>query len=244
MMNIFNRAVNPNQYDLDDVNWDKEGLRLDSPTRKFMWFYFEPYVKDWKGKSLFDIGSGTGWFMNQVLKQGLSKVYGIEPSKKNVQMARKYYPKTETEEVSLENFESTYMFDIIVGIMSFLHIKNLNEAFSKVVKLLKKNGRLFLVIPDFEHFKKPRYNYEIIVEPINRDSYAVQVKRPSGTLASIVRKTDVYRRCGNRYGLFLKKDIPMLPTEELIVEEPKYQKMENEALTRLLVFEKVNACGN
>lgn len=238
MANILKRAVNPTQYDFDDVNWRQEGSGLESPSRKFMWHYIKPYTKDWEGKSLLDIGSGTGWFMNQTLKYGVAKVYGIEPSKKNVLIARKNFPDIQTEEVTLENFRSKHKFDIIVGIMSFLHIKNLDSAFSKVANILKRKGILFLVVPDFEYFKKPRYNYEIIIEPISQDSYAAQVKRPSGILASIVRKTEVYKKYGSKYGFSLKKDIPMPPTKELIAKEPKYKETKDEPLTRLLVFKR------
>jgi SAM-dependent methyltransferase len=43
-------------------------------------------------KTLVDIGSGTGWFVNYAKKyRGFNKIYGIEPSKYAIDIAKKIY---------------------------------------------------------------------------------------------------------------------------------------------------------
>lgn len=232
---LINRATNPTQYDLPDVSWSEEGAGIESPTRKYMWHYLSSNV-NFQNKSILDIGSGTGWLLDLALKTGAKSAIGVEPSKKNAVLANKFFPHIITHNISLQGFKTKERFDLIFGIMSFIHMENIDEAFKQVKCLLKENGYLYLIVSDFEHYKKPRYDYRINIEPLSKETYAVSVLRPSGLLASIVRQTNVYKKSALISGLELINDIPMPPTDELIKQVPKYEECRNEPLTRLLIF--------
>lgn len=237
MSNLLDRAVNPQQYDLDDSGWINEGKGLDSPTRMHFWDYLEPYVKDWKGKSVLDIGSGTGWFINEVNKLGAHAI-GVEPSQKNVDAANSYYPEVKTILGTLENVNDNERFDVIVSIMAFCHINDLSSTFQKIDKILKPKGELMIVVPDYDHFRRPRYDYKLQIEEIDPDQYVSMVIKPTGSRADLVRKTKIYCEEAQRNHLALVQELPMPPSENLLKNLPRYKEVENKPITQLLRFKK------
>ncbi len=236
MSNPFERAVQPNQYDFDDIHWTKEG-RSESTRTQFFWEYLEPYSKSWHGKSVLDIGAGTGWLVARALECGAVRAVGIEPSSKHVTQGEQDHPHIELQHVSFENFDAAnQQFDVIVAVMSFSHIADLEIALSKIRSLLTTAGEAIIIVPDYEYFQTVRHEYTIEHERIDDESYVVAVTRPSGTLADIVRKTSVYERAATSAGLQLIEDREMKPTDNQIAKAPKYAAVKDKALTRLLVF--------
>jgi len=120
--------------------------------------------------------------------------------------------------------------------MSFGHIADLNAAFRKIQNLLKPGGELLIIVPDYDYFKKPRYNYKLSFEEINEDEYAVSVERTIGAMADVVRKSSKYEKVGKEVGLELLEDKPMPPTKKLLEQVPKYKEFKGVSLTRLLKF--------
>ena len=230
------RATQPNQYDTGDILWAKEG-RAESTRTGFFWEYLEPYSKSWHGKSVLDIGAGTGWLVVRALECGASKAVGIEPSANNVVQGKQDHPDVELQQTTFESFDGkNQKFDEIVAVMSFPHIADLSAAFSKIRSLLTENGEAIIIVPDYDYFQTPRHGYSIEQQSIDEESYAIAVTRPSGTLADIVRKTSVYQRAAESAGLELVEDKEMKPTENQIANAPKYATVKDKALTRLLVF--------
>ena len=230
------RATQPNQYDTGDILWAKED-RTESTRTGFFWEYLEPYSKSWHGKSVLDIGAGTGWLVVRALECGASKAIGIEPSANNVAQGKQDHPDVELQQTTFENFDGkNQQFDEIVAVMSFQHIADLGVAFSKIRSLLTENGEAIIIVPDYDYFQTPRHGYSIEQQSIDEESYAIAITRPSGTLADIVRKTSVYQRAAESAELELVEDKGMKPTENQIANEPKYASVKDQALTRLLIF--------
>lgn len=233
------RAIQPNQYDTGNVLWAKEG-RAESTHTQFFWEYLEPYSKSWNGKTILDIGAGTGWLVARALKCGAAKAVGIEPSEKNVVQGKQDHPNVELVQTTFERFDGkNKQFDEIIAVMSFPHIADPGFAFSKIRSLLAASGEAIIIVPDYDYFQTPRHGYSIEKQLIDEESYAITITRPSGTLADIVRKTSAYKRAAKLAGLELVEEKEMKPTENQIANSPKYASVKDKTITRLLVF-KIN----
>lgn len=234
MGRVLTLATNPKQYDSND-SWLQEGNGLASPSRRYFWHYLQPLL-DLREKSILDIGSGTGWFLGLAKELGASVAVGVEPSIKNVEVARKNHPETETVLGTFEDFPTNRTFDIIVSIMSLVHISDLDAAMAKIAQLLNPNGMFVAVVYDFEYAKTPRFDYKLEIEHLSDQEYVVLVKRKELDIADIVRSTTRYRQAAELAGLRLVEDIPGIPTEDFLAARPQYQQFEGKATHRVLVF--------
>ncbi|MBI2029109.1 class I SAM-dependent methyltransferase [Candidatus Gottesmanbacteria bacterium] len=239
MGNVLNRAINPHQYDLPDTGWPYHGVGLDSPLTRVFWEYLLPYTSEWKNKDLLDVGAGTGWMLNEAYKLGVKSAIGLEPAKRNIEIAKKYFPKIKMEKTMLESFVSKKKFDYITAIMSLNHVLNIDFAFKKLSSLLKNTGKLQTIIPDYDYFNRKRHGYNIKFEKISSKEFACMVTRPDfGTLADLVRKVSIYQTAGEKYDLKLVENKSMIPTIEWMEQYPRFKKMENVTLWHLVIFKK------
>lgn len=233
---IYNRAINPEQYDLDDLGWETESGK-ESTRNFFFWEYLQKYSATWNAKDILEIGAGNGWILEEAKRAGAKSVLGIEPSVKNNELAKKARPEIKMVKTTLENFENHgKQFDTILSVMSISHMNNVGEAFIKINSLMNLNGEFLIITPDFEYFRIPRHDYNIKMEDINSKEYAIAISRPSGTIADIVRKDEVYIRAAQNMGWKLAEQVPMLPTEAYIAKAPKFGKYKDRAICQLFRF--------
>lgn len=244
MASSFEKATNPSQYDEETVYWEKIGLS-ETPTRKFFLEKITSSLGDVRGKDILDVGSGTGWLLEEMRRAGAHDVLGIEPSVKNVELARKYHPDIPIKQASLESFEEEgKKWDVILAVMIFPHIRDADEAMKKVASLLNDDGVLVLITPNYEYMRTPRFDYEIEIEDVNEEEFSVQTKRPWGMVYDIVRKPDVYVKAAEVQGLRKVTVEPISPTPELIEAEPKYEQFEHRGIADLLMFRKATDVDN
>jgi cyclopropane fatty-acyl-phospholipid synthase-like methyltransferase len=234
MNRLLTDATDPRQYDV--IDWAREAKGLRNPMRAFFWSYLVKELRDLKDKSLLDIGSGTGWLLDLALKNGAKLAIGIEPSIRNYKTSQQLYPSTTTVNTTFENYSSNTQFDYITGLLSVIHIMDLRTAFAKMKALLTKNGRVILIVSDYDYWKRPRYDYQVEIEDINDDEFVSRTTRSFGTLTSIVRKVKKYEELAQKARLALEKHVSMIPTPELIEKEPKYQAMQDSPIMHLLIF--------
>lgn len=240
MTTPLERAVRPDQYELEDTAWAKES-HGESTRAQFFLEYLRPYLDSWKGKKVLDIGAGTGWLVKQAMEHGATGAVGIDPSAANIKQGLAEYPKIDLELSSFEEYEANgQKFDVIVGVMSFSHIKDVEAGFKKAAGMLESGGQIIIIVPDFDYNLTERFGYTIKKQPIDESSYAVEITRPTGTIADIVRKTGVYENAAQAAGMRLVKELGMLPTEKQIASAPKYASVKDMAITRLLEFKMQN----
>jgi len=236
MSNPFERAVHPKQYDSDDLSWSKEAA-AESGRTQFYSEYLDPYLKTWKGKDFLDIGAGTGWLVQKAANEGAASALGIEPSQRNLEIAKNHHPGVEVVQCSFEDFDPEgKRFDEITAVMSFSHIADLRRAFQKLRSMLSERGEVIIIVPDFQYCRMPRHGYTLNIQEMNDDEYAVSVNRQSGLIADIVRKTAVYEKTAAEVGLRLVEDKGMPPTEAQIARSPRYAEVREYAISRLLRF--------
>lgn len=234
--NLLSRAINPRQYDLSDVFWESES-GLQSPTRKFFFDYLARFKEEWKGAEILDIGCGTGWLLDLLQNNGAKSVEGIEPSARNVRYAWEHH-KFPVYHCTLGHFARERTYNQIISVMTFGHIGDVPAAFAKTAELLKPKGTLQLIVPAYHYFRQEREGCKVEVEDLNAEEYVVQVTREQGTIAEIVRKTEVYERAAEKVGLPVEYSLPMTPTPELMKDLPRHKAFREQPITYLLGFRK------
>lgn len=237
MGRLLTKAIDPFQYDTGEPKWDQHGLGS-SPTRQHFWEYIKPFSLNWRNKDIIDIGAGTGWLLDLAVKAGARLAVGVEPSKNNIQIAKKYYPKIKLINSTWEEFVTMQKFDVAIAVMSFVHIKDVDQGVKKVYDILSPGGEFVLIVPDFDYFGKPRFGYKIEREEINNEEYAVMVERPEASIADIIRTPQRYKEACLKAGFNFLENKPVFPTKVLLDAFPKYHQMKNTAMSQLLRFVK------
>lgn len=233
----------PTQYDGQQAAWRVEGGNGSEAEARagHFWSYLAPY--SWEGKNVIDIGSGTGWTYPYLREAGVAWVVGIEPAPDNVAASHALHPDFPVAQTRLEQLPDDIEsdFDIALAVMSFGHMPDLDVAFKKMAKLVKDNGEIVLVVPDYEYFTRPRYDYSVVVthtDEVNRDEdiATVVVEKPHGTIVDHVRTPALFRKAAQKVGYELLEDIPMPPTEGYMQAVARYRESEGVPMTRLLRF--------
>lgn len=105
-----------------------------------------------KTGSILDFGCGTGEFLNTMKSHGW-KICGVEPTEIARQKAQKITGQTIH---STLNFDER--FDVITAWHVIEHVPDIETTISKLTSLLKKDGILFIAVPNFDSPDSKRYN--------------------------------------------------------------------------------------
>jgi cyclopropane fatty-acyl-phospholipid synthase-like methyltransferase len=93
--------------------------------------------------SLLDYGCGTGEFLNASRQKGFS-IAGVEPSA----IARNQATSKTKTEIASDVYQIKDTFDAITLWHVLEHVGDLNEKISSLKLLLKKNGTMFIAVPN------------------------------------------------------------------------------------------------
>ncbi|MEP5338877.1 MAG: class I SAM-dependent methyltransferase [Algibacter sp.] len=108
-----------------------------------------------KSKSLLDVGSGTGDFL-QIAQQNNWTVSGIEPNEEARGIANKKTNDSVFETEQLLKFKEN-SFDVITLWHVLEHLPNLEDHIKTFKKLLKPNGTLIIAVPNYKSFDAKHY---------------------------------------------------------------------------------------
>jgi 2-polyprenyl-3-methyl-5-hydroxy-6-metoxy-1,4-benzoquinol methylase len=232
MENYKLQATNPTQYDSPELDWRIDG-NANSTSRLFFRNNLKEHLEDLTDKTVLDIGSGIGHLFPMLFEFGAKEVYGIEPSKRNIETSKQLYPNVEVYQGSLEDFVSDKKFDIAVSIMVFEHIWDIDEAFQKIAGLLKDNGKFYLIFGDKDFHILNRPKAEVDVQPISDNIVSTKTIRPTGTMYDIFRSTNLYIDTAQKTGFKIFKQVG------LISPQPKHSFYGEKPICHLLICKKV-----
>lgn len=107
------------------------------------------------GKSILDIGCGTGEFLDYCQKNGM-KCEGVEPSEKARSFAVTRY-KLDVKSDFLEGIEASIRYDCITLWHVLEHVYRLDETLEKMTRLLNDGGALLLALPNSDSYDAGYY---------------------------------------------------------------------------------------
>ncbi len=117
-----------------------------------------------KGKKLLDIGSGRGYLLKESKKRNIEAI-GLEPSKSLYEYAQtQHLPSiNSTFEEYYKSIKDNKKFDFITMIHVLEHVANPESVVKKALKLLNKDGVLFIETPNLKshlfHFESSNYTF-------------------------------------------------------------------------------------
>jgi len=109
------------------------------------------------GESIYDLACGQGYFANLFTKEG-AKVIGSDMSKRLIETAIKNSPKSINFNVAPAHrtpFINQNSIDTVVIVLAIQNIENTSEVFAECSRVLKKNGRMVLVL-NHPNFRVPQ----------------------------------------------------------------------------------------
>lgn len=127
---------------------------------------------DLKNKKILDVGCGYGEILYILKKDFNCTVLGIEPSSRAAKVGRKNFG-IEIKDILLEEFEEGNKFDVIICNHTLEHVEDPKNFLGKIYKLLKKDGYLYIEVPNI---LKPYFPLEVFLyneHLINFSSYTL-----------------------------------------------------------------------
>jgi ubiquinone/menaquinone biosynthesis C-methylase UbiE len=118
-----------------------------------------------KNDSILDIGCGTGSGLRFLMKQGMSKLVGIDLSPEMIKHARKNLPSSillKVASVDKIPFPDN-SFDIVINTEAFHHFPDPKKAIQEMTRVLKEGG--MLCISDINFYLKPIHWLFTKIEP-------------------------------------------------------------------------------
>jgi SAM-dependent methyltransferase len=225
-------------YFLAMVNIHKDTVSMKSYDE--MAKYYESYVdtKPWNalyerpatlsllpevtGKKILDMGCAGGWYTKYLLDKG-ADIMGVDANEKMVEITRKRTQnKCPVFYADINNkldFIKDGTFEIVLASLVLHYIKNIDNLFYEISRILKISGELIFSIHhplmEFVHFKRENY-------------MEVELLEDEWTMGEEKIKVQFYRRPLNRMlqplieaGFYMEKILEPKPTKEFKEKLPE-----------------------
>lgn len=119
--------------------------------------------------TVLDIGAGTGAFLNYMRSKGWS-VEGLEPDEQAISRAASQYNlmlrhTTELFSLKPETFDAITLWHVLE------HVHDLHGYLTQIKKLLKKDGLIFIAVPNFTSFDAEKYGASWAAYDVPRHLY-------------------------------------------------------------------------
>ena len=184
---------------LNEEKWDKWAKSLDGKNWKYE--YLRKAQKSViallevnENIHFLDVGCGTGWAVGEAaeLTKGKGIFYGVDLSEKMIEKAKEnfkgrdnfHFIKANVESIPLEdNF-----FDVIICTNSFHHYLNPDKALKEMQRLLRKNGKLYVLDPTAD---------SLIIKAIDKIIKLLEAEHVK--MYSTKEFKDLYKKAGFKY---------------------------------------------
>lgn len=116
-----------------------------------------------------DFGCGTGGFVKELSDKKFDKIIGLDYSESMIKIANsRNIPNAEFICNEIKNIEYYNYFDIVISIMVFQFIKDIDSVIKKINNLLKSNGLLIIAIHNKEYVDEClKRGYKFAINNIN-----------------------------------------------------------------------------
>jgi len=114
--------------------------------------YCLKFMKKYLKGNVLEIGAGCGSFTRNYINEEIFSLTLTDTDDKNILILKNKYknnPKIKITQQNINNIEQK--FDTIIYLHVLEHIKNDKKEIKKAYKALKKNGRLIINVPAFQH---------------------------------------------------------------------------------------------
>ena len=125
-----------------------------------------------KGKSVLDIGAGTGHFLNACNLAGLH-VQGLEPDQDARNFAQANFG-LQLESLDVLSTMDSNSKDIVTMWHVLEHVYHLKRDISEIVRVLKDNGTLFIAVPNMNSYDAKKYKEYWAAYDVPRHLYHFQ----------------------------------------------------------------------
>lgn len=122
-------------------------IMIDSYFKKFYRDFRKPNIK------ILDVGCATGYLSHLFLKNNYKNLLGIDPAPECSILAEKLY-NLKVLPLTLSEYKTRKKYDLIILGSVLEHLSELHKNISKITILLKKDGILFISVPDGGNFGK------------------------------------------------------------------------------------------
>lgn len=149
-------------YDLYAKYYEKDYEYLNSFEKDSVFIF----LGDLKRKKVLDIGCGTGRLIGFMNDRG-AEITACDISEEMLNIVRKKFPKIETVNAEIEELPfKDGDFDVAVAAFVIVHLKDLDEAFEEVYRVLKDGG--YFILTNINQRKAPKLKLggreEIVIE--------------------------------------------------------------------------------
>lgn len=133
---------------VDHADWNYRPILGNISSSRF--HLINKLLKDKYGESLLEIGYGSGVFLPQLSKYA-EKLFGIDIHPKNKEVQNKLSEMAIDAELHQGGAENLVWkdnsIDFVVAVSSLEFVQDLGQVCKEVKRVLKKNGRFFVVTP-------------------------------------------------------------------------------------------------
>ena len=197
-----------------------------------------------QGISLLDVGSGYGYFLDELNKRGL-KTTGLEPSKRLYAYSKKHFNLHVLPE-TFENYSSHgKKYDFITLIHVIEHVTDPLQTIQKAMSMLNKEGILFIETPNLDShlFASEQKNYTFLLVPDH--IWIFSLKSFSKLFEKIkeikIEKSSTYSQSEHCMGILKhssKMIVQMEASRNIEQKNIKKDKLSNLSRIKILLFDK------
>jgi len=160
------------------------------------------------GKSLLDVGSGFGYFLEEAKKNNF-KILGLEPSKELFSINRfiKNIKNITFEDYSKRNNKKKFDFITLIHVIE--HLNNPKQTIQSAIKLLNSNGILYIETPNLNShlFWTEKEDYTFLTPPDHLWIFSIKSLKTMLRDISLIEivKTSTYSYSEHLMGIIKRK---------------------------------------